>query len=186
MGIRLSLIVVPALLLVGFLAFVTVAVALVLARPLSPAPAEPLVFDHSVHVQVAGLDCAFCHRTADQTYTPGLPDVQQCMFCHSVVSQVQAAPAQYGDDLNKLRAAWQSQQPIDWVKNHRLPDHVHFVHEAHLRSLDSNGNAITCATCHGDVQNMGLAKQVRPLNMGDCVNCHRDNGAPTECATCHY
>ena len=181
MRIRLPLVVIPALLLAGFVAFITVAVALVLARPLSPAPAEPLVFDHSVHVQIAGLECTFCHRTADQTFTPGLPDVQQCMFCHSVVSQIQQAPAQNADDLGKLRQAWQSQQPIDWVKNHRLPDHVHFVHAPHIQA------GLDCATCHGDVGNKsGSVVQVRALNMGDCVSCHRDRGALTECIACHY
>ena len=32
---------------------------------------------------------------------------------------------------------------------------------------------------------MVKVEQVRPLKMGDCVNCHRDNGAPTDCTTCH-
>jgi len=181
MGIRLSLLAVPALLLVGFIAFVTVAVAFVLSRPLSPAPAEPIVFDHSVHVQVAGLDCVFCHRTADQTYTPGLPDVQQCMFCHSVVSQVGPERAGYAEDLTKLRAAWQDQRAVDWVKNHRLPDHVHFVHAPHIQA------GLPCDTCHGDVGNSkGSLTQVRALNMGDCVSCHRANNALTECVACHY
>jgi hypothetical protein len=182
MPIRLSLVIIPAILLVGFLAFITVAVAAVLSTPpRTPVPPEPLTFDHSVHVQIAGLDCTFCHRTADQTYTPGLPDVQQCMFCHSVVSQVQQAPAQYAEDLSKLRSAWQNQQPVDWVKNHRLPDHVHFVHAPHIQA------GVACETCHGDVGNKsGSLVQVRALNMGDCVSCHRDRGALTECVACHY
>ncbi|MQF85604.1 MAG: cytochrome c3, partial [SAR202 cluster bacterium] len=28
--------------------------------------------------------------------------------------------------------------------------------------------------------------QVEPLKMGQCVNCHRKNGAPTDCAACHH
>src|SRR5687767_13216695 len=109
MSIRLSLIVIPAVLLVGFIIFVTVAVALTLSQPLYSAPPEELVFDHSVHVQVAGLECAFCHRTADQAASPGLPDVQQCMFCHAVVDRVAPERAQYADDLAKVRAAWSGQ-----------------------------------------------------------------------------
>ena len=181
MSIRLSLIIVPALLLVGFIAFVTVAVALVLSRPLYTAPPEPLVFDHSVHIQVAGLECAFCHRAADQSASPGLPDVQQCMFCHSVVDRVGTERALYAADLAKLRAAWVGQQPIGWVKNHRLPDHVKFVHAPHIQA------GVACATCHGDVgTTQGSLTQVRALNMGDCVSCHRDRGALTECIACHY
>ena len=29
-------------------------------------------------------------------------------------------------------------------------------------------------------------QQVENLKMGDCVSCHKDNGAPTDCTTCHY
>src|SRR5438552_12210109 len=57
-------------------------------------PAEPIAFDHSVHAnpQNIGIDCTFCHRetTTGGTIggmTAGLPDVQQCMFCHSGVAQ---------------------------------------------------------------------------------------------------
>ena len=39
-----------------------------------------------------------------------------------------------------------------------------------------------CSICHGNVGDMTKVKQVRPLKMGACVNCHRDNGAPADCA----
>ena len=181
LGFRASLVVIPALLLAGFVIFISIGFAMIVNRPLSPSPAEPIVFDHSVHVQIAGLDCTFCHRTADRAYTAGLPDVQQCMFCHSVVAGVQQAPAQYADDIAKLRQAWQEQKPIDWIRNHRMPDHVHFVHAPHIQA------GVQCATCHGDVgAKSGSLQQVRALNMGDCVSCHRENRALTECVACHY
>jgi hypothetical protein len=44
----------------------------------------------------------------------------------------------------------------------------------------------TCSTCHGLVQTMVKVKQIRALKMGDCVDCHRQNNAPTDCSTCHY
>jgi hypothetical protein len=31
-----------------------------------------------------------------------------------------------------------------------------------------------------------VVEQVRDLKMGDCVDCHRENNAPTDCLTCHY
>ena len=43
-----------------------------------------------------------------------------------------------------------------------------------------------CSTCHGDVAKMEKVKQVENLKMGDCVNCHKENNAPTDCVTCHY
>ena len=134
------------------------------------------------------------------------------MTCHLVI----------GDDLpevEKLRAFHERGDPINWVRVHRVPDHTHFVHEAHIRffsgtktvvegvggpqeirlaearEIDTDAEigqtldvapAATCSICHGDVGAMVKVKQVRSLKMGDCVDCHRDNNAPTDCATCHY
>ena len=39
---------------------------------------------------------------------------------------------------------------------------------------------------YGDVASMAEVKQVRSLKMGDCIDCHRDHNAPTDCVTCHY
>jgi hypothetical protein len=95
------------------------------------------------------------------------------MFCHHVVGA--GIP-----EVEKVRTAWTNQQPITWERIHRMPDHVHFSHEAHVQ------RGVDCATCHGDVKTVQQVVQVRRLNMGDCVDCHRQNNAPTECVACHY
>jgi hypothetical protein len=82
---------------------------------------------------------------------------------------------------------------------HRLPDHVRFVHEPHIRYLTANPSEVknttdgvatgpsgVCSTCHGNVAAMEQVEQVEPLKMGQCVDCHRDNGAPTDCVACHH
>ncbi|MBI4493540.1 MAG: cytochrome c3 family protein [Chloroflexi bacterium] len=170
---RTTLVVLVGLGLAGLIAFVTVVAPRLLASQLYPAPQQPLYFDHRIHVELAAIDCTFCHRTATQGITAGYPDLQQCMFCHVVVGKGQP-------EIEKVRQAWVEQQPINWTRIHRVPDHVHFVHEAHLRA------ELTCATCHGEVGQMGQVTRVRPLNMNDCVSCHRQLNALTECATCHY
>jgi hypothetical protein len=171
---RLALVVLPALALVGGVFFVTVGTPLLLASQPNPAPRQPIAFDHQVHVQNAGIDCAFCHRGAARGPSANLPDVQQCMGCHAVVGP-------NGDPgVRTLRQAWQDQRPIDWVRVHRLPDHTRFTHEAHIAA------GIACATCHGDVASMQQVGQVRSLKMQDCVACHQQASAPTECVTCHY
>jgi hypothetical protein len=137
-----------------------------------PTPRQPVEFDHRVHVQVAGIDCLFCHRTAAEGVVAGIPDLQQCMACHQVVGRGRP-------EIEKVRQAWLQQTPIDWVRIHRLPDHTHFVHEAHIRA------GLTCAACHGDVAQMSQVTQVRPLHMSDCVACHQQMKAPTDCLTCH-
>ena len=145
---------------------------LLAAQPPAP-PTQPIAFDHRIHTQAAGLDCAFCHRTAAAGVTAGLPDVQLCMDCHQTVGQGQP-------EIEKVRTAWNHQQSIDWQLVHRLPDHTRFMHDAHVQA------GISCATCHGDVTQMQQVVQVRSLKMADCVACHQQNNASTECSTCHY
>jgi hypothetical protein len=183
--LRLALVGIPALGLVA----VAVLVGLVVrfwAYPPHPVPQEPIAFDHSVHAGNASIDCGFCHRTATQAGTAGYPDVQQCMFCHQVISQstlgapgIGLSTEQASAEIAKVQDAWKTQRPIDWERIHRVPDHVRFIHEAHITA------GFTCATCHGNVEQVGQVVQVRDLRMNDCVFCHRQNSAPTECATCH-
>ena len=95
------------------------------------------------------------------------------MDCHASVGQGQP-------EIEKVRMAWNRQQTIDWQLVHRLPDHTRFVHDAHVNA------GIACSVCHGDVANMQQVVQVRSLKMADCVACHQQNNAPTECDTCHF
>jgi hypothetical protein len=145
-------------------------------------PDQPIAFPHTTHVEELGLDCTFCHRNVTKGAAATVPAAGLCLTCHKTV----------GDGLpevEKLRAMYEQGQPIDWVRVHRLPDHVHFVHEAHIRYFserDGVAASAVCSTCHGDVGGMTKVKQVRSLKMGDCVDCHRDNNAPTDCTTCHY
>ena len=156
-----------------------------LGRPVvfaTEGPDQPIAFPHTTHVEDLGMDCTFCHRNVTEGAAATIPSAGLCMTCHDVV----------GDDLEeieKLRDMHEEGRPIDWVRVHRVPDHVHFVHEAHIRFFserDGVEETAVCATCHGDVGSMEKVEQVRDLKMGDCVNCHRDNGAPTDCTACHY
>lgn len=147
-----------------------------------------------------GLDCTFCHRTVTQSASAGIPAREQCVICHKVVGSPDKS------SLERLRDVGLGgiEGAINWQRVHRLPDSVRFVHEPHIRFLtthpaaienspDPNINGATsvtpaqvCSTCHGDVATMKKVKQVEALKMGQCVNCHRDNGAPTDCITCHF
>ena len=170
---RIPLVLLPAAMLAGGVFFLTIAAPrLQAAQPPAP-PTQPIAFDHRIHTQAAGLECAFCHRTAATGVTAGLPDVQQCMDCHVTVGQGQP-------EIDKVRNAWVQQQAIDWQRVHRLPDHTRFTHDAHIQA------GLACSVCHGEVTQMQQIVQVRPLKMADCVACHQQSNAPTECSTCHY
>ena len=165
---------------------------------------QPIAFPHTIHagtsvytnstgeqVQGLGMDCTFCHRTVETQANAGVPPVQFCAYCHQVIGGEESEP------LTQVRMAagivGDEPHPIDWKRVHRMPDHVRFVHEPHIRYLTQpaeGGPEIrpseVCSTCHGDVAAMEEVAQVEPLKMGQCVNCHRDNNAPTDCASCHH
>ena len=175
---------------------------------------QPIDFPHTIHASTKqldyvpadklgtmeglGLDCTFCHRTVTTQANAGIPPVAFCAACHQVIG------AADNTQLTILRDAADiigddGPEPINWRRVHRLPDHVRFVHEPHIRYLTQNrdeikgstdgvdvGPAEVCSTCHGNVAAMKQVEQVEPLKMGQCVDCHRDNGAPTDCVACHY
>lgn len=176
-------------------------------------PDQPIAFPHTTHVQDLGMDCTFCHRNVETGEAATIPAVGLCMSCHVVMGQDKP-------EVEKLKGFHSRGQPIDWLRVHRVPDHVQFVHEAHVRRFSGNkiivktvkdteteirfeeaekvksnvqiGDTLeilpsdTCAICHGDVGSMEKVRQVRSLKMGDCLDCHRKNSAPTDCTTCHY
>ncbi|MBI3979139.1 MAG: cytochrome c3 family protein [Chloroflexi bacterium] len=155
------------------IALVVVVWPAIAAVPNPVTPQQPIDFSHVVHAQQYAIPCQFCHRGADQGINAGVPSVEQCMFCHNVAGT--SLP-----EVQKLIRAWQEQQPIDWIRVHRQPDHVHFVHQPHIRA------GVTCSTCHGAVESMARVKMAQPLNMAQCLDCHRSQNARTECSVCHY
>lgn len=208
--------------LVGVLLGLTWMISAWLGRPVifasETGPTQPIAFPHPTHVQDLGMDCTFCHRNVNVGAAATIPSAGLCLTCHEVVGDGL-------EEIEKLRGYVADNRPIDWVRVHRVPDHVHFVHEAHLRrfagvkmvveewtniespAIDTEirlnearrinsgatvgqtievSEAQVCSICHGDVASMTTVKQVRSLKMGDCVDCHRDNAAPTDCTTCHY
>ncbi len=83
------------------------------------------------------------------------------MNCHSVVKKD-------SPKLALVRESWEQGKPIEWRRVHKLPDYVKFSHARHIRAQ------VDCASCHGEVETMGVVTQVKPLTMGWCLNCHRD------------
>ena len=142
------------------------------------APAQPISFPHSVHATGLQLDCTYCHRGASTGPNAWVPSIEVCMGCHGSITGAAGRPG--AAEIAKVRAAWEQQQTIEWVRVHQVPDHVRFTHEAHIQ------RGFDCATCHGNVAQMTVVSQVRSLRMGDCVECHRQNGGTTDCFKCHY
>ncbi len=144
-------------------------------------PEQPIAFLHSVHAGQDQIDCQFCHRNVAKGAEATVPALEQCMICHRIINvdNPNVTNPQFAQEIEKVRTAWEQQEPVDWVRVHVLPDHVRFVHAPHIQA------GVTCATCHGEVEKMDRVRQVRPLDMGDCLACHRQNNAPTDCTVCH-
>ena len=80
-------------------------------------PQQPIAFPHTTHVEQLGLDCTFCHRTVAEEPVATIPAVGLCMTCHLVVGDG-------NPEVEKLRDYFASGESIDWVRVHRVPDHV--------------------------------------------------------------
>ena len=43
---------------------------------------QPVPFSHQHHVAGLGIDCRYCHTTAEDSAFAGMPATQTCMNCH--------------------------------------------------------------------------------------------------------
>ena len=143
-------------------------------------PPQPIQFPHSLHVGL-GIQCLFCHSGALRGPSPGIPTVTKCWGCH------QQIPVQ-GSELPKLANYVKNGQQIAWVPVAEVPDFVHFTHRPHIAA------GLNCETCHGNVAKMTVYQNPQVINMGWCLNCHRQKAQNdpvllaklTDCGTCHY
>ena len=138
------------------------------------APKQPIDYSHKLHAGDLNIDCQYCHTFARRSRSAGIPSVEQCMACHSMIAVDK-------DPIKTLAKAYDDKQPIEWVKVHDLPDFVYFNHKRHVQHFE-------CQECHGPVETMEVLYRQAPLTMGWCVNCHQDNrdkGASLDCLTCH-
>ncbi len=140
------------------------------------APDQPIAYSHQTHVE-AGVQCLFCHTSPLRSDVAGIPSVQKCMGCHTIIATDNEA-------VQALTSYWKRGEPIPWNRVNQQPDFVYFSHQAHL------GAGINCETCHGDVGHMVVARPVVRMDMGWCLNCHLKQPEEkltrqADCLTCH-
>jgi hypothetical protein len=160
------------------------------------SPTQPIAFSHKLHAGDNHVPCLYCHFAARSSRHAGIPSSSVCMNCHGLLEKQTA-------ELELVREAAQFDRPIlRWTKVHNLPDFVYFNHSRHVLS------GVECQRCHGPVETMQRIEQAKPLNMGWCLDCHREHaGIPStsvarvaqrlanntpapatglDCASCHY
>ena len=125
------------------------------------APEQPVPYSHALHAGELGLDCRYCHTTVEKAGHAAIPETMTCMNCHERVRTTSKA-------LAPVRDGAKSDQPIEWLKVHDLPDYAYFNHSAHV------ARGVGCVSCHGRVDQMEVVYQKEPLSMSWCLTCHRN------------
>ncbi|MNJ83711.1 Class III cytochrome C family protein [compost metagenome] len=156
-------------------------------------PSQPIEFPHDIHAGKNGIDCKYCHNSAIDGKTAGIPTVNVCMNCHK---QINGNDAEQQEKIAKIyeAAGWDpvkqvytgKTKEIIWNKVHVLPDHVYFNHQQHVVA-----GQVDCKQCHGDMTKMNQTAKVQPvaelnkiegnvqltkatLTMGWCIECHAE------------
>jgi hypothetical protein len=125
------------------------------------APQQPIPYSHRLHAGELGIDCRYCHANIERSQEAMIPPTQACMGCHAIVKKD-------SPKLAALRGSWAGGGPVEWVRVHRLADYVYFDHSIHLAA------GVGCVSCHGRIDQMDVVRQDKPINMGFCLDCHRE------------
>jgi len=149
------------------------------------APEQPIPFSHKLHAGEMGIDCQYCHTGVTKSRHASIPSASICMNCH--VAAKTDSPS-----IQKLTKHYESGEPIQWKRIHKVPDYAYFNHAAHVNK------GVDCKNCHGDVAKMDVVEQVHSFSMGACLTCHRDphenipylnadtiDEGPDNCYACH-
>jgi hypothetical protein len=172
--------------LATLLSFVSVALTYHHAQDLGTqigyAPEQPIKFNHKIHAGQYGIQCQYCHTGVDKSKNATIPSLSTCMNCHNTIK----SGPQYGTtEIAKIYKAMDYDPtthkygnhptPVKWIRIHNLPDHVFFSHAQHV-----NAGKLACENCHGKVQEMERVQQTATLEMGWCINCHREKTINTD------
>jgi hypothetical protein len=138
-------------------------------------PEQPFPFPHSTHAAKRVGCTDYCHESVVDGPIAGLPSVKTCMACHNQIATDRPL-------IRQLAALEQAGIDLGWqrVYGYTPSAHVCFNHAPHVRAK------VECTQCHGNVGEQITAERVVDLNMGFCVNCHREKQASLECLSCHY
>ncbi|MFY0625176.1 MAG: c-type cytochrome [Reichenbachiella sp.] len=131
-------------------------------------PTQPIAFSHEIHAGQMEIDCNYCHTGVRKSKNANIPSPNICMNCHSSIKTE-------SPEIQKIYAAIENNEPIQWVRIHNLPDLSYFNHSQHVGVAE-----IECQTCHGPIEEMDVVYQYAPLTMGWCINCHRDTDVNTK------
>lgn len=148
-------------------------------------PEQPIKYSHKLHAGDMKIDCKYCHSTVEKSKNATIPGLNTCMNCHKGVQLRDKYNGEISPEIKKIYAALDydadaqtygpNPKPIRWIRIHNLPDHAAFNHSQHVK-----GANLQCQECHGPIQQMEVVEQYATLQMGWCINCHRERNIDVE------
>ena len=151
------------------------------------APTQPINFSHKIHAGQYEMDCKYCHSTVEKSKSASIPSLNTCMNCHKYVKAAEKYNGKTSPEIQKIYNAigydgdnmeyieGYEQKPIEWIRIHNLPDLSYFNHSQHVVV-----GKVECQTCHGPIEEMEKVYQFSTLQMGWCIDCHRERGIDSE------
>lgn len=151
------------------------------------APTQPINFSHKIHAGQYEMDCKYCHSTVEKSKSASIPSLNTCMNCHKYVKAAEKYNGKTSPEIQKIYNAigfdgdnmeyieGYEQKPIEWIRIHNLPDLAYFNHSQHVVV-----GKVECQTCHGPIEEMEKVYQYSNLQMGWCIDCHRERGIDSE------
>ena len=98
-------------------------------------PSQPVAYSHKLHAGNMGIECKYCHHSAEKSKHAGIPSVNVCMNCHAVVHEGPKYGTEEIDKIhkaagfNKLKKDYnldefgnRIEEPLVWNNVHNLPN----------------------------------------------------------------
>lgn len=136
---------------------------------------QPIEFNHRLHVEDLGAECADCHAYALTGVRATIPNLATCADCHD-------EPLTESEEEIRLTELIEAGTPIPWRKIYWVEDHVYFSHRRHTAVAE-----IGCDVCHGSVGEMERppTRPITRITMNKCMQCHEEMEASNDCIVCH-
>jgi hypothetical protein len=139
-----------------------------------PEQSMPLRFNHKKHVKELGMACTTCHdaaKTSRKAADSLLPPATRCDGCHgtnhrnlSAVSSDESRPL---GQCGFCHVGYDAQRPKLIARVLMPKPNLRFDHQRHVV-----GERMSCARCHGKVEELELASRDQLPRMKECVTCH--------------
>ena len=138
--------------------------------PDAPEPPRPTM-NHALHA-ARDLLCTDCHDP-EETGEPALPDPATCFDCHEEDLAKESDRVQaYFMAIRQADGAFRF-TPLPYSSDLVMP------HKAHAAA------EVDCASCHGEPAETAFTRPAPLALKATCMDCHTEQGASNECATCH-